>query len=219
MTADPCRDMRPLIGVAALGGLEPAEELALHAHLEGCAVCRAELRDLTAVARALPAADPGLISDDVATPSHALADQVSHRIAFERARQRRTRAGRLLLAGAAALAAAAAIAGLLLVAGGSSSGGTNVAFPTAHGVSGRATLRSQSAGTRVAFHVAGLHDGDAYWLWLTGEDGKRVAAGTFRGGADSMDLTMNAAIPLRDARRIWVTDAADDVVLDAQLPA
>jgi hypothetical protein len=32
-----------------------------------------------------------------------------------------------------------------------------------------------------------------------------------------MDLTMNAAIPLRDARRIWVTDADDDVVLDARL--
>jgi hypothetical protein len=217
MTADPCREMRPLIGVAALGGLEPAEEFALHAHLEGCAVCRAELRDLTAVAQALPAADPGHISD-VPAPSHALADQVSDRIAFERARQRRTRVGRVLVASAAALATAAAIAGLLfVVGGGSGNGGTTVAFPTVHGVSGRATLHAQSAGTKVAFHVAGLHDGDAYWLWLTGEDGNRVAAGTFRGGADSMDLTMNAAIPLRDARRIWVTDAANDVVLDARL--
>jgi predicted anti-sigma-YlaC factor YlaD len=218
MMADPCREMRPLIGVAALGGLDPAEEIALHAHLDGCAACRAELRDLVAVARALPAADPGLITEQVATPPR-LADQVTDRIAFERARRRHTRFGRLALAGAAALATAAAIVGLLLVVGGSTTGGTKVSFPTAHGVSGHATLHAQSAGTEVAFHVAGLHDGDAYWLWLTGADGKRVAAGTFRGGSDSMDLTMNAAIPLREARRIWVTDADDDVVLDAQLPA
>ena len=30
---------------------------------------------------------------------------------------------------------------------------------------------------------------------------------------------MTAAIPLADARRIWVTDEHDQVVLDEQLPA
>ena len=50
---EPCREWRGALGAAALGGLDPAEQIALRAHLDGCAVCRAELRDLTAVARVL----------------------------------------------------------------------------------------------------------------------------------------------------------------------
>ena len=51
--SDPCRDWRGALGAAALGGIDPAEEIGLRAHLDGCATCRAELRELTAVARAL----------------------------------------------------------------------------------------------------------------------------------------------------------------------
>jgi hypothetical protein len=65
--------------------------------------------------------------------------------------------------------------------------------------------------------AAGLDEGDWYWLWLTGEDGKRVAAGTFRGTGDDVDVTLTAALPLDAARRIWVTDADDEIVLDAQI--
>jgi len=50
--------MRAAMGSVALGGTEPAETLALRAHLDGCAECRAELRELTSVAAALPFADP-----------------------------------------------------------------------------------------------------------------------------------------------------------------
>ena len=50
---DPCRDWRGALGAAALGRLDPAEEIGLRAHLDGCADCRAELRELTAVANAL----------------------------------------------------------------------------------------------------------------------------------------------------------------------
>jgi hypothetical protein len=38
------------------------------------------------------------------------------------------------------------------------------------------------------------------------------------GSHDSVDVTMTAALPLDEARRIWVTDAQDDVILDTQLP-
>ncbi len=86
--------------------------------------------------------------------------------------------------------------------------------------SAAATLHSRAAGTEVAFRVSGLHVGDYYWLWVTGSDGDRIAAGTFRGtGSTSTDLVMTAALPLKDARRIWVTDEHDKVVLDRQLPA
>ena len=55
-----------------------------------------------------------------------------------------------------------------------------------------------------------------YWLWLTGDDGNRVAAGTFRGQPQDVQVTLTSALPLRDTRRIWVTDEDDAVVLDAQ---
>jgi hypothetical protein len=87
------------------------------------------------------------------------------------------------------------------------------------GVSAEATLKGGDAGTEVVFHEAGLHQGEYYWLWLTGDDGDRVGAGTFQGTENARDLLMTAAVPLRDARRIWVTDQHDHVVLDEPLPA
>jgi len=47
---DPCRDQRGALGAAALAGGDPADDIALRAHLDGCAACRAELRELTLVA-------------------------------------------------------------------------------------------------------------------------------------------------------------------------
>ena len=81
----------------------------------------------------------------------------------------------------------------------------------------RATLHARDAGTEVVVHVSGLHDGDYYWLWLTGDDGDRIGAGTFQGSARAEDLTMTAALPLDEARRVWVTDAEDRVVLDTRI--
>jgi hypothetical protein len=94
--------------------------------------------------------------------------------------------------------------------------GVRVDFPTAANVSAHATLRDREVGTEVDLDVAGLPDDGYYWLWLTGDDGDRVAAGTFRGGSHAENVTMTAAIPLAEARRIWVTDADDAVVLDAR---
>ena len=36
----------------------------------------------------------------------------------------------------------------------------------------------------------GLDKGDWYWLWLTGDDGNRVPAGTFRGTGDTVQVTL-----------------------------
>ena len=51
MRADPCREWRESLGAYALGQLADEEVPALEAHLEGCADCRAELDQLTTVAR------------------------------------------------------------------------------------------------------------------------------------------------------------------------
>jgi hypothetical protein len=92
-------------------------------------------------------------------------------------------------------------------------------FASKSGISAAATLRPHASGTEVVFHVSGLHQGEYYWLWLTGADHDRIAAGTFRGTAAPADLVMNAGLPLSEARRIWVTDEHNQVVLDQLLPA
>jgi hypothetical protein len=216
MTSDACRDMRAALGAAALGRLDPAEEVALTAHLEGCAACRAEARELESVARALPLADPAHVSDGLPQPPTELGDLVSTRVARERGARRTRTTRRVLLAAAAALIVVLALVALVVVPG-SGSSGTKVAFPATNGVSAHATLHDKPGGTEVSLRVSGLHDGDAYWLWLTGEDGNRIGAGTFHGSKSPLQMTMTAAIPLSSTRRIWVTDADNHVVLDARL--
>ncbi len=83
------------------------------------------------------------------------------------------------------------------------------------GVAASAELTPASWGTQIELEVAGLDgDNDIYWLWLSTEDGKRVAAGTFSGDGT---VHMAAALPLDKAARVWVTNVDDAVVLDAQL--
>jgi hypothetical protein len=217
MTSDVCRELRATLGAVALGGADPAEELALRAHLDGCAECRAELRELTSVAAALPLVDPSHLSETLLQPPPALAKRVLGRLEAERtARRTRTRR-RIAVAAATAAVIAAAILAFVLVVPSHSPSGTRIVFASATGVSAAATLRPRAAGTEVTFHVTGLHQGDYYWLWLTDEDGHRVGAGTFQGTRGPTDIVMTAAIPLVDTRRIWVTDAQNRVVLDQRL--
>jgi len=216
MTSDACREMRAALGAAALGRLEPAEEVALTAHLEGCAACRAEWRELESVARALPLADVAHLSDGLPQPPSELGELVSTRVAHERSARRIRTRRRVFLAAAAALIAVIALLALVVLPG-SGSSGTAVAFPSHDGVSAHATLYDQPAGTEVALRVTGLHDGDAYWLWLTGDNGNRIGAGTFHGSTSPLQMKMTAAISRSATRRIWVTDAGDEVVLDARL--
>ncbi len=219
MMSDACRDVRGALGAAALGRLDPHEEVALRAHLDGCADCRAELRELTAVARALPLADVTHVTERAPEPSRELGQLVVDRIDRERVQARRQVRRRALAGVAATLAVAAAIVAAFVFAPAGGSPGRQVAFPQSGGVAARATLQAKAAGTQVQFHVRGLHDGDYYWLWLTGDDGDRVAAGTFRGNPAGVDVTMTAAIRLSDTRRVWVTDAANKVVVDTWLPS
>jgi anti-sigma factor RsiW len=217
MTSDACRRARTALGAAALGRIEPNEALALRAHLDGCARCRTELGELQAVVRALDTGDAAHLDDASTVPASDLGDRVLRRVAAERL-VRRARARRRLRTGAGALLAGAAVAAaLVLLAGDDSGGGTRVDFAAPAPLSARATLRDARAGTEVELHAEGLRHDGYYWLWLTGDDGDRVTAGTFRASAHAVDVTMTAAIPLADTRRVWVTDAQDRVVLDAWL--
>ena len=217
MTSDACRELRAALGAVALGGADPSEALALRAHLDGCAECRAELRELTSVAAALPLADPSRAKGGLNEPPSVLAKRVLGRVAAERTARRIRARRRVAAATAPSAAIAAAVVAFVLIVPGNAPSGSRVVFAPREGVSAAATLRSRPAGTEVAFHVTGLDRGDSYWLWLTGADGNRIAAGTFRGTGAPTDLVLTAAIPLGDARRIWVTDQNDKVVLDQLL--
>jgi anti-sigma factor RsiW len=220
---DPCRDWRGALGAAALGGIDPAEEIGLRAHLDGCAVCRAELRELTAVAGALASVPLSAVVGAAAEPPDALGERVLSRLARERGAVR-SRHFRQVLVGAGSLmtVAAAVIAAVLMVGGGSGTGGLRVVLPGVGAERATATatavLHSETGGTAVDVKVSGLHPGDYYWLWVTGDDGHRLPAGTFQGSQHQTEFRLTAAMPLSEARRIWVTDDQDRVVLDAHLP-
>jgi anti-sigma factor RsiW len=220
MTSEHCREWRSQLGEAALGRIEPADDLALRAHLDGCPECRAELRELTSVARALPKADLSHVSASMVEPTPALAMQVRGRLAAQRSEQRSQRRRRLVGALAIAAAVIVALTTFALVRP-TSAGGEHVALGSpVHGVSATATLRARDEGTQVRMHVAGLDDdGDVYWLWLTDAAGKRVAAGTFRGTNGQSNLVMTAGLPLSSVRRVWVTEGESQahVVLDSHL--
>ena len=62
-----------------------------------------------------------------------------------------------------------------------------------------------------------MQPGHYYWLWVTGDDGHRIGAGTFNGTRRSTEMRLMAAVPLSEARRIWVTDDQRRVVLDAKV--
>ncbi len=143
------------------------------------------------------------------------------RVARERGAMHSRRLRRAFVgAGAFASVAAAIVAVLLVVGPSSGDAGTRVVLPAVgpERATATATLRSEEAGTEVEMKVAGLHDGDYYWLWITDADGKRLAAGTFRGTDQPMNTRFTAAMPLSEARRIWVTDEKNRVVLDAPVP-
>jgi len=220
VTTDPCRDWRGALGAAALGVIDPAEEIGMRAHLDGCASCRAELRDLTAVAKALTAVSETDLVTAPAEPSGTLGGRVMARVAHERD-VRRKRHVRRLAAGVGALATiAAVIVGLVLAVGGPSNPpATSVAMAGAPGAHATAQLRSQETGTAIDVKVSGLDPHRYYWLWLTGDDDHRMAAGTFMGSPQPSDIRLMAAVPLYEDRRIWVTDEDNKIVLDAQIPA
>jgi hypothetical protein len=218
---DPCRDIRGALGAAALAGGDPGDDIALRAHLDGCAGCRAELRELTLVARALAATPLAAVDAAPAEPSGELGTRVLERLARERGAVRSRRMRRSFV-GAGALAGVAAAVIVLVLVFGSGDGptGTRVVLPGVGGehATATATLRAKPAGTEVEMKVTGLHRGDYYWLWLTDDGGRRLPAGTFQGSDQPVDLRLTAAMPLSEARRIWVTDGNDNVVLDAPVP-
>lgn len=209
MTSDHCRPWRQQLGMLAGGLLDEHERLALQAHLDGCAQCRAELAEIAPVARLLPRADPERVADR-ALPATGLTLQVFTAVAAER----HARARRRITQAAAALSVAAAVAlGLVVLA--VPDPGRPVEFAQAPpGITATATLQGRAWGTQVQLSVAGLGDGVEHALWLERADGSRVPAGTFTAdGARTLTVTMAAALPAADAAALGISDDTGNTVL------
>jgi hypothetical protein len=213
-----CRDWRGDLGIEALGRLEEPERTALLAHVDGCAECRGALVELTRVAGALDLADPNRVGEgEPVQPPDDLGQRVLGRLQWERKARRRRRV-RALVAAATGVAAAAVIAVALVASTGGGAHGTVVALRSPlRGVHAQAVLFAEESGTRVQLQVEGLDDGDWYWLWVTGANGRRVGAGTFTASRNTENLTMTAALSTARTKRVWVTDADDHVVLDGRV--
>jgi len=89
----------------------------------------------------------------------------------------------------------------------------------APGAHATAVLRPRATGTAIDVKLSGLDPHRYYWLWLTGDDDHRMGAGTFTGSLQPTEIRTTAAVPLDEARRIWVTDDDNEVVLNASIPA
>jgi anti-sigma factor RsiW len=215
MVTDACRDWRNELAAMAAGRPDPVRATGLAAHLEGCPHCREDLAELAPVAQALHLVDPDRLTDPPAPPEGLGRSVVSAVSAVRRSEARAARWRRAAIAAAAVAGAAAVLAGVLALSTRTEGPETFVAFTTApEGVVASVELTEATWGTQIALDVDGLDTeaDDVYWLWLSASDGDRVAAGTFRGDGH---MQMSAALPLDDARRVWVTDEDDAVVFDA----
>ena len=218
MATEACRDWRGDLAIEALGQLEDQQRAALLAHIDGCAECRAARTELSSVARALDLADASRIGEtDVPLPPQELGDRILDRLQVERVARRRHRT-RGFVAAAIGIAAAIVVVLALVIGSGGGQHGTVVALRSSdRAVHATAVLYPETSGTRVQLRVDGLDDREWYWLWVTGADGKRVAAGTFSASSERENVTMTAALSLPRTTRVWVTDDHNHVVLDGYL--
>src|SRR5260221_9420708 len=166
MMSDACRELRATLGAVALGGAEPGEEVVLRAHIDGCAECRAELRELMSVAAALPFADPSHVVGGLTQPPPALATRILGRLAAERSARRARMRRRVATATATAAAIAAALLAFVLIVPGNSPSGTRGVFASQSGARPPPTLPARAAGTELVFRRSALHEGHYYWPWL-----------------------------------------------------
>jgi len=215
MKTDDCRHWKESLGAHALGHLPDDERAGLEAHLEGCAACRAEAESLLAVSRLLPHADPARFGP-APQPPPELGKRIAATIGAEqrsKRRQRRFRFG-LGLGGAAAAAAAAVLAIFVLAGGKEAAPEQHVAFDSLpSGVKIGATLEPQAYGTEIHMYVKGISSGTLCHVYMRGQGGNDVSAGTFRyrwGGDDAavlsaaLDLSRAEALVVHAGKRTFV---------------
>jgi len=213
------RALRELLGAYVLEQLDADGVDTVRAHLAGCEACRAEVADLFPVAAALHELEPAGLDREAPPPD--LGDQVlqtvrrRRRAAARRSRWRRAGGGVLV---AASLAAAFGVGSwftgprtdppVIAVA-------LNLDQP---GLTADAGLVRHTWGTELKLAARGLAPGGSYAVTFVRDDGERVSAGSFLGtGADPVRCSVNAALPVVQARELMISDASGAMVMDARL--
>jgi hypothetical protein len=209
MTTDGCREWRTSLGAYALGQLPEEERAGLEAHLEGCPECRAEAQSLGMVARLMPLADPARITEPAPRPPAQLHERIETVIGAEQAGERKSRRRRRFgfAFGGASLAAAAVLAIVVFAGGGGESAPEQrVAFNNVpKGIEIDATLQPHAFGTEIRMYVSGVRSGTLCRVFLTGADGRRYPAGSFRyRWGDESEAVLSSALDLSRTRAIGV---------------
>jgi hypothetical protein len=184
-------EMRDLLGPYVMGALGAEEERRVEEHLEGCAQCREEARDLRLAHERLV---------DLASTTEPPPTGLKNRVMMGMPR-RETR--RVPLVAAAAVLGALAVLGVLLYSSGLL-GRDEVASATleptnlAPRAGGELQVREDDPNAQAELEVWGLPrpgPDEYYELWFA-EEGGRVSAGTFTVGTQGRE-TLYMSVPER----------------------
>jgi len=209
-----CDHWRGLMAMEVVGRLEPGERLALEAHVEGCAECRAERIELLRLSPALAAAEPSHVESSDLPPR--LHDAVVTRLRADARRDRSRRKVRVLNMAAAA---AAVVVGVVLAAVQPWQGapGRTLALHGAGNVTASVTLVPEAWGTKLQLQETGQPGGQVLTVAMRGSQGRWWAAGTYRtvsGRTVTVDLA--CAAPAGAVYAVYVRDGAGQTVLRSE---
>ncbi|HWJ60344.1 MAG TPA: anti-sigma factor [Acidimicrobiales bacterium] len=196
---DPCSDAQERVAGLLFDGLADDEHQALDEHLAGCAACRTELDELTALA--VMVQDHGTHRPKVEPLAEA--DPV-----VARTRPAGRRARPLVLAGALAVVGLIAVVALVL----RSASPDPVEAALVGEADGTVTLHELDSGVGIEVRLAGLDDLErgTYETWMVGADGSTVSAGSFEasdGGRASVALHTTGDV---DHYRVLLVTAEPD---------
>lgn len=222
------RRVREQLGAFATGHLPVPEAIAVQAHVDGCASCQVELRELRLTADSLRSVDLshlGPAEDPPSALGAAIVTAVRREQAFAVRRRRRGQALRVVVASAAA--AALVVAGTVLederrpaVTVAAKVPMEQVALTSrVPGVTvQRSVLIPHTWGVELQMAAIGLTQGELYRGLVVAADGRTLPAGEFLGVAGrSVKCNLQAALLRKDTRTFEIVDAAGDVVMLAQL--
>ncbi len=193
-------EMRNLLGPYVMGALDPDDEREVEEHLDECAPCREEARDLRFAHERLA---------DLATATEPPPQELKGRILMTMPR-RETR--RVPLVAAAAVLCALTVLGVLYSTGffatDEVASATLESTNLAPGAGGELQVREDNPNAHAELQVWGLPrpgPDEYYELWF-GEEGGRVSAGTFTVDARGKE-TLYMSVPERasDYQQVGIT--------------
>ena len=222
------RQTRMMLGAFALGDVTAAEAVAVRAHLDGCAECRAELAALTPLVDRLATVDVDRLDDVPVTPPE-LEDRVFARL--ERARSEaggarssvrgRTIRRRALLAVACVAAAAIGFAVAWTTKPGPAMGPREAVAVRSLDRDVRdlsADVVPHTWGMEIKLVGSGFDAGATYDVNVITASGRVEDAGEFIGVGDAtMDCNLNSSVLRDDATGFEVVDEAGAVVATSSL--